>query len=193
MLRFLLTLLVSLMTVGLASADALAKDNPSQPDSTKVGVGMSMDVISQLQMLGYLGYLGYYELDAMMGAKSVRVPIILNGGLRSEPELNYLRLSDDGDAYGSTEASVAVAPSWRVAGKGSAYAGGRLGSQVANQNGERDLNLTFGGLAGGEYWIGRGFSVGGEVGLDFIKYHGDASIGASMHTTAALIARFYFN
>lgn len=179
-----------LLGVGLlGTAHADEGWDPARPERARVGFGLSLDVASSLQVLGYYGYTELIEDN------SLRVPIVLPSGWRVEPELHLSAYSYDDEKVSDITLAVATGPSWRVAPHATGYAGGRLAVHHFRWDTEvATLDLTGAALLGGEQWINRNLSVGGEVWLGYTRLDPDSpddGLSTVLDIGADILFRFY--
>lgn len=193
---------LSLALVLLALPATTRAEHPADPVGVRVGVGLPVEVADSLGFLGYLGYsedIARYEI--LFDTTDIRVPILMSG-LRIEPEIGFSRLVFDDDEWSAGTTSSfkigsSVAKVWTVGKMGSAYAGGHVSLlRLAHEDEEDEVqtDLLLGAVAGGEVWPAPSFSFGGEVSLDYVRFHEDEEwLDSAIGTRASLVARFYFN
>lgn len=187
-------ILLLLATTGLATP-ARAQDggHPARPDETRVGIGLSIDVLGSLFALGY--YEDYASYANYLGDPRVRIPIQLSNGLRIEPEVGFTAFTDDDSTSSTIGLGAAVAPTWKVGPNVSAYGGGRAGvvrsSSAYEGEGETSTDISIAGIIGGEYWIGNHFTIGAEGWLGLTKLDGED--GMLSGTGGDMLLRLYLN
>lgn len=186
-----------LAALALLAAGTAHAEHPSQPDDTKVGIGLTADLDSSFSLFD-LYYSLYYGSSSPLGSSAVRVPIILDTGLRIEPALSLSRVVDSGDdVISSQDLSVSVAPSWKISKKASGYAGGRVGltrvSYTAGDSSDSISDKHIGGLVGSEVWLTNQFTFGAEASLNYTGYDSDNYLSSGLSTQGSFVFRFYLN
>ncbi len=174
------------------SAQAQEGQHPGQPDELRAGIGLSLDAFGSLELLGYYDpeYIRYSDL---LDTRSVRVPLILPGGWRVEPTVAISGFSQGSYASSFFGLSVATGPSWKVGANATGYAGGRLGSNFLVETDEGPaVDLSAAALLGGEYWIARNLSLGGETWLGVTRLdEGQPEGHWTLNLSGDLMLRFY--
>jgi hypothetical protein len=180
------------LALALLPTTAAAADHPAEPDSLRVGIGVTAEMLASL---GYLGYLEpeFERLADLTDIKEVRAPILFPNTLRLEPAIKYLSLNADGDEFSFASIRVSVAKGWVVGPNASAYGGGRVGLVTTDDGDDSTSDALIGGLVGGEYWIGKAFSLGAEVNLDRVQFDKTDFDATAISIGSSLNLRFYFN
>ncbi len=163
----------------------------------KVGLGFGIDAWSSLS-------------GAMTGStnpqSTIRVPIDFDFGLRIEPELGFVKGSEDSANWEADYQGVSIAVGgyynlWKVD-KVNMYAGGRLGiSKGTYDETEKSTGITTSsdrdavslqGLFGAEYYFTENMSFAAQAGLEF----GSSSVGNNddqwVGTVSSLVIRYFF-
>ena len=180
------------LALALLPASVSAADHPAEPDSLRVGIGVSAELLASL---GYLGYLepDYERIADLSDIKEVRVPLLFPNTLRVEPAVKYVSLNADNEEFSFASIRVAVAKGWTVGPNASAYGGGRVGLVTTDDGDESTSDALIGGLVGAEYWIGKAFSLGAEVNLDRVQFDESDFDATAISIGSSLNLRFYLN
>jgi hypothetical protein len=138
-------------------------------------------------------------------AQSVYVPISLTDRVLLEPEVGLVRFSEEDGEFDETGTLLVLGAGvlFEIADSGDdrIYAGPRAGivrfsTSSEGPGGETDdstTNLSLAGVFGGEYFLKDRFSLGGEVGLEWLDLSDDSDAeGSLISTTAEFRVRWYF-
>jgi hypothetical protein len=135
------------------------------------------------------------------------VPIMLTDAVMLEPGIGLLRFSQDNDATESTQTFLSLGTGILFivshGDDGRIYVGPRVGIRRFSSETESgtvevetdNTNLSLAGVVGGEYFLKRGFSLGGEIGVAWNEIgDDDADEDASLvNTIAEFRVRWYFH
>lgn len=159
----------SLLVLLVLAATARAQDG-----GNRVGIGVSLiqgALIADLEELQF----GATFLS------NIYVPIIVGRSFKLEPEIGFLRFSEDGEFAEETitqwRFGIGAFYYMRAAESLRAYVGPRLGLQLTSMTDENggkyefdETDLLIGIALGGEYFFSDNFSLGGEIQLNYTSF-----------------------
>ena len=196
-----------ILTVVMGSALFVSSAVAQEPGRT-LGLGIGLEPLSLIDEGSLVA----------AAAPSLYVPFMVTENVMLEPSLGVTRVSDE-QTDGTTSYSTTMS-AWRlglgafltmpVGPEGRGYFGPRIGLVRMSQSEESgtfdfsqdQLNLTFAGVTGAEFFLAEQFSLGGEVGLEYI-HMGEPDVepepsvgieadGSALRTITELRLRWYF-
>ena len=196
-----------ILTVVMGSAIFVSSAAAQEPGRT-FGLGMGLEPLSLIDEGSVVA----------AAAPSLYMPFMVTETVMLEPSLGLTRVSDE-QTDGATTYSSSMSV-WRLGlgvlltrpfgPEGRGYFGPRIGLVRMSQSEESGtfdysedrLNLTLAGVTGAEFFLAEQFSLGGEVGLEYVHFgqpdvEPEPSVdiesdGSALRTVSELRLRWYF-